>query len=139
MTFYVIAGNRNEADQWIKSNIDKRIKAGESPKWNEYYYVSDVSRIKGISNPHGVFVGTWQTRDDIRGIVETLMIQSSHANPALGKILTNIKKKHKKLNTLTPVPGGWINESLAIDNAANLLAKAMDEEVLKTLMQKVNQ
>ena len=95
MTIYVIAGNRQEANEWIKSNRDKRIEAGEYASWNEYWYVSDVSRIKGRFNPHGIFVGTWQTRDDIKDIVETLLIQSTNPNPALGKILAGLKKAPK--------------------------------------------
>ena len=56
---FVIAGNRVEADQWIKSHLEKRAMSGVTTlSWSDYVVVTDVTRLKGYSDPHGVFIGT---------------------------------------------------------------------------------
>lgn len=131
---FVIAGTRNEATEWIKKDLQKRTMAGETTlSMSEYVYVDDVIRIKGYNNPRGVFIGTWRKRADIVGIVESLYVQTKFKNDNLDRIrleLTSIKPTPK----LKKVNGGWINEQMAIDHAANQMAKAMDAEALATLM-----
>ena len=128
MRILVIAGNRSQGDNWIKSNIEKRTKAGETVNWHDYYYVSHVDGIKGFSNPHGVFVGSWRDRDDILDIVETLYHSNTSPNPPLEKILIQVrraKRKHIKLP-----------QSVAVEEAAALLAKEIDQQVLDQLIGK---
>jgi len=87
MKTFVIAGNHVQAEVWIKKDLEKRMRRGETTlSLSEYVYVDDAVRLKGISNPHGIFVGTWKERWDIKDVVETLMIQSTHPNTALAKV-----------------------------------------------------
>ena len=84
---WVVAGNYNQAQGWIKKDLDRRWDAGETTiSKSEYVFVHDVVQLRGHSNPRGVFVGTWRQRPDIRGIVETLVMQSHNNNIDLNRI-----------------------------------------------------
>ena len=195
---YVVAGNHEEAYQYINRKLEERIRNGEqTSKIDDYTYVRDVNVLRGILNPKGVFIGSWKDRKDIGDIVQQLVVTQSHVNPVLIKILKQLKLKKLPLvvhisgvmqsentdyvsdgsfvvfnqappaastvtittaaNTtsykangslvsfainppskLTPVSGGWINESLATDHAANMLARAIDDEVLAQALKKIN-
>ena len=128
---YVIAGTAREATDWVKGNLQKRILNNETPIGiSEYTYVTGVDTLRGIRNPHGVFVGSWRERLDIFEIVQALMIASTHVNPELGNIYTQVKPKTRP----TPKIQGYTYSSVIVDEAANLLAKEIDKEVLKSLM-----
>jgi hypothetical protein len=89
---YVIAGTAREATEWMKGNLQKRILNGENViGMSEYAYVTGVDTLRGIRNPHGVFIGSWKERMDIFQIVEALMLSSIHVNPALSKIYNDLK------------------------------------------------
>jgi hypothetical protein len=89
---YVIAGTAREATEWMKSNLQKRILNGENViGMSEYAYVTGVDTLRGIRNPHGVFIGSWKERLDIFDIVQQLMLSSIHVNPALSKIYNDLK------------------------------------------------
>ena len=89
---YVIAGTAREATEWMKSNLQKRTLNGENViGMSEYAYVTGVDTLRGIRNPHGVFIGSWKERMDIFQIVEALMLSSIHVNPALSKIYNDLK------------------------------------------------
>jgi hypothetical protein len=196
---YVVAGNHEEAYQYINRKLEERIRNGEQvSKVDDYTYVRDVNTLRGILNPKGVFIGSWKDRKDIGDIVQQLVVTQSHVNPVLIKILKQLKLKKlplvvhidgviqaentdyvsdgsfvtfnqappaastvtittaantttysangsivsfaikKSPSKLTPVAGGWINEALATDHAANMLAKAIDDEVLATVLKKIN-
>jgi hypothetical protein len=88
---YVIAGTAREATEWIKSNLQKRILNRENViGMSEYAYVTGVDTLRGIRDPHGVFVGNWLGRPDIFDIVQQLMLCSIHINPALSKIYKDL-------------------------------------------------
>ena len=75
---WVIAGNVFQFNDYVKSkplNEDKK-----------YAYVSDVNSLRGFSNPHGVFIGTWKSRNDILAIIDQLIISTSGDTSALQKI-----------------------------------------------------
>lgn len=76
---WVIAGNASQADAWIKSDLDRRWDAGEKTiSRSSYIQLVSPNHLRGISNPRGVFVGTWRQRKDIQDIVETLMLCSDN-------------------------------------------------------------
>lgn len=98
MRIFVIAYSKAEADHWIKSNIDKRIKQGTTTiSLSEYVYVDDAIRIRGIRDPHGVFVGRWRERLDIVDIVENLLANSVHVNKELQRIRDEITPRPIKI------------------------------------------
>ena len=97
---YVIAGTSHEANYLIIQDLGKKYPKNTSLSMSDYVYVSSPQTILGIQNPHGVFVGNWLGRPDIKEIVEVLMTASTHANPALGKIYKQLRvkptPKHKR-------------------------------------------
>ena len=130
---FVIAGTKEEAQRWIKQDLEKRYPNNTSLSLSNYVYVDGVDRIKGYSNPHGVFVGNWLGRPDIFEIVEALMLASVHVNPALGKIYDDLKPKVRPTPKLKPVNGGWINTSIAVQIAAQELANEIDNHIVQEL------
>ena len=89
---YVIAGTAREATEWMKNNLQKRILNGENViGMSEYAYVTGVDTLRGIRNPHGVFIGSWKERLDIFQIVEALMLSSIYVNRPLQKIYNDLK------------------------------------------------
>jgi len=94
----VIAGNYNQGLNWAESDCKKRWANGNtSISLSEYIIVSNANQLRGIQDPHGVFVGTWREREDIEEIVETLFMQSIHVNRELERIRSDIRK-HGKWN-----------------------------------------
>ena len=58
------------------------------------------------------------------------MMASVHVNPALGRIYTQVKPKTRPTPKLT----GKQITAIYVDEAAALMAKEIDNEVLKSLM-----
>jgi hypothetical protein len=127
---FVIAGTAHEANYWIIRDLGKRYPSNTSASMSDYKYVSHVDDVKGYTNPHGVFVGNWLGRPDIFEIVEALMMRSTHVNPALGRIWEQVKPKTRPTPKLT----GKQITAIYVDEAAALMAKEIDNEVLKSLM-----
>lgn len=73
--YYVIAGNALQANEFIKRKAEEMWWAGYSSiTLSNFVYVADVLTLKGVSEPHGFFVGTWRERQDILGILCQLMV-----------------------------------------------------------------
>lgn len=128
---FVIAGTAHEANYWIIQDLGKRYPSNTSASMSDYKYVSHADDVKGYTNPHGVFVGNWLGRPDIYEIVEALLMRSTHVNPALGKIWEQVKPKTRPIPKQPPlhkVSGGY---AIAVQDAADLLAKEIDAEVMK--------
>lgn len=142
--FFVIAGNKVQADIWIKKDIEKRISCGEtSMTLSHYVYVHDAKQLRGVSNPHGVFIGTWKERWDIREVVETLITQSTLPIPQLreiwGEVKDKVKPTPKKVFVGRGVTGVWLHEyGESVNQAADSLAKEIDDAVMRTISRKVN-
>jgi hypothetical protein len=130
MKTFVVAGTYHEANYWIINDLGKKYPTNTSLTMSHYVYVSKADDLRGVRDPHGVFVGNWLGRPDILEIVEALMLASVHVNPALGKIYKDLKPKVRPTPKLT---GSQITQ-IYIDEAAELMAKEIDTEVLKSLM-----
>ena len=75
MKTFVIAGNRAEADDWIKKDLKKRHAQGFTTlSWSDYVVVSGADKLRGWNEPHGVFIGTWRERKDMEDIFQSLLI-----------------------------------------------------------------
>ena len=84
---YVIAGTEPQAYEWINRKLEERIRNGEFPNQiDDYKYVHSPDILRGIRNPHGIFLGTWRDRRDIKEIVQMLMVCSDGTNQALKDI-----------------------------------------------------
>jgi hypothetical protein len=92
---FVIAGNYEQATRWMKENIKKRIAAGETTvSYSDYAVRANVDTLRGVANPHGVFVGTWKERKDLD---ETFLILLSHT--------VTSEQSHRTINRLY---GEWM-------------------------------
>jgi hypothetical protein len=81
---FVIAGTAEQARQWIKTDTERRWRLGQtSANMSEYVVVFNPTQLRGVSDPHGVFVGTWRQRDNIFDIVQNLMLATRDLNPRL--------------------------------------------------------
>ena len=90
---YVVAGTRWEANEWIMQDIEKKYPNDPSVTISNYVYVDSPNKLRGLNDPHGVFIGTWRSRNDIKEIVETLL-QCCYRNPALEKIKKELLSRH---------------------------------------------
>ena len=80
---FVIAGNRAEADDWIKNDLKKRQSTGVTTlSWSDYVVVKDPITLRGRRDPHGVFIGTWKQRKDMEDIFVTLLSSITITNNA---------------------------------------------------------
>ena len=135
---FVIAGTVQQAEQWIKGNLEKRKNSGVTTlSWSDYLVVTSPDRIRGYNEPHGVFIGTWRNRKDMEDIFQALLTchsidQNSHRriNQLWGEWKSANPRPTPKLKK---VSGGWINEELALDHAANLLAKSIDQHIIDSI------
>lgn len=76
---YVIAFNGGQYVDWLKQKkYDK----------SEWIYVFDAELLRGVRNPHGVFIGTWDQRKDIYQIVQRIVLatDSGEMSPGLSRI-----------------------------------------------------
>ena len=141
---FVVAGDHNQAMNWIKSDISRQAMiCGTWRSISDYVIVTDSNKLRGVKDPHGVFIGTWKDRVDIKVIVEILLSQSTTTNPSLGKIWREVKDKvkptPKKVFVGRGVTGIWVDEyDDSVKQAAQNLAKHIDDEVMRTMMMKVN-
>ena len=88
MKTFVIAGDNWQAKHWIDENIKKRYKAGDtSLTLSDYVYVTGTEKLEGISDPHGVFVGTWYERPDMLEVIQTLRHRTRVRNENLNIIM----------------------------------------------------
>ncbi len=72
--FYVIAGTRNEFVNFCQNKCVDLIAAGKVVSLSNFVCVTDPIQLKGVSSPHGWFIGTWRDRDNIRQIVQALCV-----------------------------------------------------------------
>lgn len=84
---YIIAGNKQQANEWMLKDIDKRIKKNTEVTLSHYVYVNDFMTLKGVKNPHGVCVGTWKDRKDIKEIAMELVIATENSKKLPEEIL----------------------------------------------------
>ena len=63
MKKFIVCGNSNEYHNYIRMN-------NKSPQ--EYVYLHDTQQFRGLSEVHGVFVGTYRQRPDIEEIVHAI-------------------------------------------------------------------
>ena len=117
---YVIAGTEPQAYDWINRKLEERIRNGEFPNQiDEYKYVHSPTVLRGIQDPHGIFIGTWKDRKDLKEIVEALLYASHGENQTIKKLYEDLTK-----------------ESAPVAVAAKILADEIDNEVMAKIMNK---
>jgi hypothetical protein len=69
---YVIAGNYTEFVDYAHRNLEWRIHSGQTASMSDYVYVGNRRDLLGIKEPHGMFIGSFRNRNDLKDILETL-------------------------------------------------------------------
>ena len=82
---FVIAGNHSEFSAYRSRRCDEVSQQGGTISYSNFVYVYGPEVLRGFDEVHGVFIGTWRSRSDIKEIVETLL-KCCYRNPALEKI-----------------------------------------------------
>lgn len=67
--FYVVAGTYDQYVNYARTKTDDKF----------YIYVSGPDMLRGLKDPHGIFIGTWIDRHDIEDIILNLRIATSTA------------------------------------------------------------
>jgi hypothetical protein len=135
---YVIAGNNSEFVQYRAKKYTELNQAGVPVPLGHWVNVSSHNVIRGTSDPHGVFIGTWRDRLDINDILSTISVCSRAPSPAIDKLRQEISTPIKP----TPKIVGKTATQVIYDEAVNMASKRMadeiDAEVLKTLRNQTN-
>lgn len=130
MKFYVVAGNIHQFLHYRADKFNSLRDTVDGININDFVNVSSHNVLKGVVNPHGVFIGTWRDRLDIIEVLNTLSICSRVRNPALDNLRSEIIPPIKP----TPKIYGKTATQCYIDEAADLLAKEIDKEFINQLI-----
>ena len=77
MKKFVIAGTSSQFYDWMRKN------GYSHTVWR---YVSGLDTIRGYSNPHGIFIGTWYERPDMLEVVHMLRLCTNIKNEKLDEV-----------------------------------------------------
>ena len=74
--YYVVAGNHDQYKAFVHKKTQQLSEMGVTDiSYSHFVYVgADGFNLKGISNPHGWFYGTWRERSDIKNILTVLKV-----------------------------------------------------------------
>lgn len=134
MKKYVIAGNQKQALDWIKQDTYKRHSAGiTDASMSDYVVVANVDRLRGVTDPHGVFIGTWRERDDVLEIVEALFMACHLVNRDLQCVRDEIRAKRIKPTPKKFHAGYTIAEEELSGILAQEIQKSIDEEIVSMI------
>lgn len=125
---FIVAGNFQQFSNYKKSKVGEALAkddAGLGMETAMYTYVSRPSILKGVSNPRGVFIGSWRQREDILEILIQLRVAQRQPNPILDRLYREVEQKA----TATQYSKAKVHQ------AAQQLADAIDQEVLNQLKQ----
>jgi hypothetical protein len=89
----VIAGPGEQARNWIMEDLNRRHAKGETTlSLSEYTIVHRPDTLRGLRNPDGIFIGTWNERKDLREILMTLLTLMSDDKKV--QIIRQLCKEH---------------------------------------------
>ena len=69
---FIVAGNRNEFNEYIRKDAAERYNSDTSASLSDYVFVSGSDNLRGYQNPRGKFIGSYKTRSDLLEIVEVI-------------------------------------------------------------------
>lgn len=99
---FVIAGNKAQFEDYMRRRIEEMKANGYVDfRYASIVYVSSANVLAGVSNPHGVFIGSWRERKDIHEILDRLMICSHMNNAAIQNIKQNLYWSNQLQRTTT--------------------------------------
>lgn len=93
--YFVVAGNYQQYKDFTKKKCDELWSQGLEVSYSNFVYAT-VDSLKGYSNPHGWFYGTWKERADINLILLHLMVATksdSDSMTTFQKLIGELRKK----------------------------------------------
>lgn len=75
---FVLAGNYDQFKQFRPQLIQALKEEHHSFRISDIIYIGGPDTLRGVRDPWGYKVGTWAYRDDIKYIIEQLMIAGSN-------------------------------------------------------------
>lgn len=85
--YYVIAGNAIQGRDFTRRKALEMWNSGlTSISLSNFVYVFDVTVLRGVSDPHGFFIGTWRERKDIKEILYLLKV-ATHDRELIKKFM----------------------------------------------------
>jgi hypothetical protein len=95
---FVVAGTRVQYDIFIRKKCEELFwENNTSILLSNFIYVDSIDKLRGYSDPHGYFIGTWCERKDIE---EILFIIKTRSNSLIDSIIL-VHKKWKQEKNLT--------------------------------------
>jgi hypothetical protein len=96
---FVISGTNEEYSKFIRIKCEELYRANNtSISLSNFVFVSSVDKLRGFSNPHGYFIGSWRSRRDIEDILYVIEAASTTSNFSLDKIFLEYKKWKREKN-----------------------------------------
>lgn len=81
VTIFVVAGTRAEFQEYVRRKSEEM-----DVRTYQFVWAFESMRIRGVSNPHGVFIGSWRNLPNVKDLVQQMVVQSNPTNPALMRI-----------------------------------------------------
>lgn len=79
--WFVIAGNNNQFLNFVKQKVTEKWPNDTSVSMSNFIYVDHPDKLRGWSNPHGWFIGTWKEHKHIRDILIYLSVAYHDEKP----------------------------------------------------------
>ena len=72
---YVVAGNKEQFNTFVRKKTYEMHQADISEiTYSHFVYVSSINQLRGLSQVHGYFVGTYRERSDLQEILDYIRI-----------------------------------------------------------------
>ena len=94
--YFVISGNHDQFVEWKDRNYPEMLLNLQIENLSDIVYVSSVHILKGVSNPRGIFIGTWYQRKDMLEVLTQLRA----ATTDIGKMKVLSRVQEQYLSTL---------------------------------------
>ncbi len=92
--YFVVAGNHQQYKDFVRRKCEELYLIGKEVSLSNFVFATCDS-LKGHSNPHGWFIGTWKDRADIGYLMVQLIITTREDSPSkdtLLKLADELKK-----------------------------------------------
>jgi hypothetical protein len=83
--YFVVAGTYDQFKDFKIKKMAELWNSGNRVEHTDFIYVTEET-LRGYSEPHGWFIGTWRERSDIKRIMMLLRIAQRGINPTLDRL-----------------------------------------------------
>lgn len=86
---YIVAGNRDEFDSYVERKREEAISQNDIFYSQKYCYVGSEIVLRGLTECHGYFIGSYASRKDLQAIRDQILIINSRSK-IYGKHITGV-------------------------------------------------